>query len=62
MNAVVILRCEPFGALAPQGEPRRMAAIANDTSFKARRKRDAHIQDERNGVRSEMTTPILRDR
>jgi hypothetical protein len=60
MNAIVILRCEPCGALAPLGEPRRMAAITNNTSFEARRKRDAHLQDEHNGVRSGMT-PNLRN-
>jgi hypothetical protein len=54
MNAIGILTCE-------RSEPRRMAAIANNASFEARRKRDAHLQDERNGVRSGMT-PILRDR
>jgi hypothetical protein len=37
-----------------------MAAIANSTSFEARRKCDAHLQVEHNGVRSGMT-PILRD-
>jgi hypothetical protein len=34
-------------------------AIANETSFEARRKGDAHLQDERNGVRSGMTPTLL---
>jgi hypothetical protein len=33
--------------------------IANETSFEARRKGDAHLQDERNGVRSGMTPTVL---
>jgi hypothetical protein len=44
MSTAVILRCEPCGALAPLGEPRRMDSIANNTSFEARRKCDAHLR------------------
>jgi hypothetical protein len=36
-----------------------MASIANSTSFDARRARGAHLQDERNRVRSGMTPTLL---
>jgi hypothetical protein len=59
MSAAVTLRCEPSGALAPLGEPRRVAADEYKTSFEARRKGDAHLQDERIRVRSGMTSTLL---
>jgi hypothetical protein len=52
MSVAVILRCE-------RSEPRRVVSIANSTSFEARRKCDAHLQDERTGVHSGMTPTLL---
>jgi hypothetical protein len=36
-----------------------MVSIANSTFFEARRKWDAHLQDERIGVHSGMTPTLL---